>query len=126
MYNEEYCEKLDKLLTNEDFAAAAVKAASPEELKELFAQNGLETEDEMVQAMFDKLRRIEAGEELSEEDLELVAGGKISWRRIVYSAAAGAIVAVSISTLNPKVIALGVAAAVSLTVYGVKKDLGRK
>lgn len=120
MYNEEYYDKLDAILNDEEFAEAARNAESKEQLQKLFAERGLETEDEMVQAMFDKLVSIRNGEELTEEDLALVAGG--GWRRLVYSIGAAGLVVAGAATGNPVVFAMGVGAALQLTYYGVKKD----
>lgn len=124
MYNEEYLNKMEEILREADFAEAAKNVHSMDELQKLFAERGLETGEDMVQAMFDKLVSIRNGEPLSEEDLELVAGGSL--RRVAYSLVAAGVVVAAASTKNPKVIGLGVAAAVSVIAYGAKKDLGMK
>ncbi len=126
-YSDEYVKSIEDALNEEAFAEKVRGAQSKEELTSLFAEKGIETEEEMVDAMFTKMNSISNGEELSEEEMELVAGGKsrFSLRRVVYSLAAGAMVVGAISTGNPAVIALGVGAALQLTYYGAKKDLGR-
>ena len=126
LYTDEYFDKFETLVSDESFAEEAKKAASPEELARLFAEHGLETEDEMVHAMFDKMIRIESGEELTAEELELVAGGKINKLRLFCSCAATAAVMLGASTCNPVGFALGVAAAGKIMVWGAKKDLGMK
>ena len=125
MYTQEYLDKLDELIADESFTEAAVKATTTQELKQAFENHGVEAEDEMIQAMFDKLRSMEAGDELSIDDLEMVAGGRINWSRVGYSVASAVIVTASLATMNPVVIGVGVATAVGLTAKGAKKDLGK-
>ena len=119
MNTQEYLEKLDALLDNEDFAEAARNAKSAEELAMLFKDYEFEASEEMVQAMFDKMESLRSGAELTVEDLELVAGGKINWKRVGASALAAA-VTVAGASIGPWGAAAGFAAGCQI-IYAAQK-----
>ena len=109
-YNDEYIQRIEDTLNDDDFAAKARNAKTKEELTALFAGKGIETEEAMVEAMLNKLNGINNGEELTESELMLVAGGRSrhTFRRLVYTLASGGIIVAAASTGNPIVIALGI------------------
>lgn len=94
---------------------------SIEELKKLFAENGLVLDDDLAQVMFAKMTSIKNGDELTPEELEFVAGGKVNWKRVLYSAAT--LVVAGAATGNPAVFGLGCAAAVCVIQHGANEDL---
>lgn len=77
-------QKLNALFTNEAFKAEADKISTAEELQELFAKYGVEmTLDEVIDlcGVIARYMQSEDSEELSEDDLDNVAGG-IAWLAI--------------------------------------------
>ena len=78
---EQYIEKFEEAMDDEDFAKKVANAESEEEIKELFlTEKGIEMVDEVVQAAFARMKEIENGAELTEEEMEAVAGGKCYYK----------------------------------------------
>ncbi len=115
MYNDTYFETLNAALEDEAFAEAARNAANKEALVKLFAEKNIPLEDEAAQAIYDKLASLKAGDELSEEDMELVAGGAASWRQFLGCFRANVVTASSTATCgNTTVKRFGVGVALRL------------
>ena len=76
----ERLEKLGNLLSNEDFAKQFAACADKEAAAKLFADHGFEITMEELEALMAQIKAIfqklvENDGELSEEDLEMIAGG---------------------------------------------------
>lgn len=76
-------EKIKELFENEDFVKTFASCTSIADAAALFAENGLELTEAEVEGLVNQIRIIieklvENGGELSEEDLEQIAGG-INW-----------------------------------------------
>ena len=68
--------KLMEIFENEQFKEEAANLTTAEELQTLFARYGLEmSTDEVMNLCGAIVRQMESGDELSESDLEDVAGG---------------------------------------------------
>ncbi|MCL2169364.1 MAG: class IIb bacteriocin, lactobin A/cerein 7B family [Defluviitaleaceae bacterium] len=67
-------EKLTALLENEEFVDALSQAETIEGAQKLFADNDVTISIDELKALCAKAKQ-ESGEELSDEELELVAGG---------------------------------------------------
>ena len=75
-YTEAYLESIDEALADREFMETLTSIQSKEQLQELFLKSkNIKIDDAVAQAAFDKYTKISSGEELSAEDLELVAGG---------------------------------------------------
>ena len=81
-YTEEYLEQINTALEDEDFRRTLQKVANADEAIAAFAGRGIEVDTEMAQAMIEKVNYFKAGGELSEEELEMVAGGKVNWKKV--------------------------------------------
>ena len=68
-------EKIEKLLKDEAFLAKVEQCDSEEALTALLAQEGVEGDD--AKAVVESLAEYWGGEEVTEEDLEKVAGGRM-------------------------------------------------
>lgn len=92
---DELLERIEEALADPEFGSKAAKIRDVEAFKALFAERGIELSDEVAQGAIDKMVSIENGEELSAEDLDLVAGGglgkKLSGHALIWGCtAAGA------------------------------------
>jgi len=67
-------EKMQELFKDEKFVEALAGAQSPEAVQALFANNGLELTIDEIMTLKAQLKQ-EAGEELDDDELALVAGG---------------------------------------------------
>lgn len=74
-YTEKMMEAIDQALTDQAFCDTVAEAESAEAIKALFLEKGIEIDDTIANAAFEKKEKVLAGEELTPEDLELVAGG---------------------------------------------------
>lgn len=82
MMNETVAIKIKNLFADEEFAKKFSAAEDFAEVKQLFADNGIDiSDDELNHLLEAMLAKIEArdGSELSEDQLENVAGGFIEW-----------------------------------------------
>ncbi len=66
-------EKINALMEKEEFVEAFKKTTTPEEVVELFGQNGIDIPHEIADELF-QVQTYQT-DDLSEEDLEAVAGG---------------------------------------------------
>ena len=115
MYNEAYFESLNAALEDAAFAEAAKNAPSVEALAKLFAEKNVPLEAEAAQAVYEKLQSLKAGEELTAEDLEMVAGGAASWKQFLGCFRANVVTASSTTTCgNTTVKRFGVGVALRL------------
>ena len=91
-YTEKLMEEIDEALKDEAFTEKLAGAEDVETFKSIFAEKGITIDDVIAQSALDKRAAIAAnGGELSEEDLELVAGGckKCFWNCFVTGAVIG-------------------------------------
>lgn len=94
---EETLEKLVALSSDQEFLAKAISAKDSTELQKLVSENGIELDDAGAEVAFESIRK-ECDAELTEADLDQVAGGFLTL---------GAAIAIGIFA--------GIAAGVSLT-----------
>ena len=101
----ERLERLGELLKNEEFCNQFVTSESKEAAAKLFTDRGFDITDEELTALAAQIRKfthslIENGGELSEEDLEQVAGGAsdFTWDDVGTTALAGAGIGAAIGT----------------------------
>mgnify|MGYP000020202822 CR=1 FL=1 len=73
---EEAFEKLVSLSSNQEFLAKAINAKDSAELQKLASENGIELDDAGAEAAFENIRK-DCSTELTEADLDQVAGGVI-------------------------------------------------
>ena len=71
---EETLEKLVSLSSNQEFLAKAINAKDSAELQKLASENGIELDDAGAEVAFESIRK-ECSTELTEADLDQVAGG---------------------------------------------------
>ena len=80
--DQKMLDKFSEITTNEAYADAAKTIKTPEEMQKFLSDNGLEMSIEdivtIAKAFVDQNVKKD-GEELTEEDLQAVAGGKVSW-----------------------------------------------
>lgn len=74
-YTEQLLTQMDEALEDQSFVDELARAADAAGIKASFQARGIEIDDAAAEAAFDKMSRVLGGEELSVEDLELVAGG---------------------------------------------------
>lgn len=67
--------KLKELLANEEFAKKIFAIEEPEDVQKAFKEAGLELTMDEVKALGSALANAAEGKELSEDDLDSVAGG---------------------------------------------------
>lgn len=75
-------EKINELFASEEFKNEASKISTAEELQELFAKHGVEmTVDEVIElcGVIARYMEADAKEELTQNELDEVAGGVIGW-----------------------------------------------
>lgn len=81
--DQKMLDKYSEITTNKAFADVAQTIKTPEEMQRFLAEQGLEmTIDDIVtiaKAYVDQHVKKNDGEELSEEELQIVTGGKIKW-----------------------------------------------
>lgn len=71
-------EKIQKLVEDQEFVTKMLSCEEPEQVQKLFADNGVEVSLEEVKALGQSLATMaESDGELSEDDLEGVAGGSL-------------------------------------------------
>lgn len=120
-YTENMMIAIDEALKDGDFCNKLAETTRAAEIKALFLEKGIEVDDELANAAFKQKERVLAGEELSEEELELVAGGC----RKCWAAWAGAGALAGIAG-GPIGVAAGFCAGSAAGInYGIKHDLGR-
>ena len=71
---EETLEKLVTLSSDQEFLAKAISAKDSAELQKLASENGIELDDAGAEVAFESIRK-ECSAELTEADLDQVAGG---------------------------------------------------
>lgn len=113
-------EKLSNLLENEAFIKSFVSSASAEDAAALFAENGLELTVDEVQLLAKQLHNIieklfENGGELSEEDLEQIAGGRSFNLQDLKNGAGFSVIGAGIGTL----VAPGIGTAAGIAIGAV-------
>jgi len=67
-------EKIQELVTNEEFAEGMFGATTPDELMKVFAEHHVEISGVTKEEAFTKVQQIKSGE-LLEDDLENISGG---------------------------------------------------
>lgn len=67
--------QIEEILKNEELAVAVCEAATPEAIKSIMSEHGIEMDDEACAACFDKIKSVLNDDELSEDSLEEVSGG---------------------------------------------------
>ena len=68
-------ERIEELFDNEELLEKVFTAKTPDELWELFKENGVIFEDVTKEEVFDAFQKAKNTDELSEEELEDVSGG---------------------------------------------------
>lgn len=121
-YTEEYLNSIDEAMQDEEFAAKLSEIESKEQLQALFAEKNIEIDDVVAQAAFDKVANYRATGELSEDDLEMVAGGK-KGRRLLYSVLAAGVTVGCTIVGGPAGFVVGAALGCNIIYNGVKKDM---
>ena len=93
-YTEAYMRSIDEALADEEFMAKLSTAETKEQIQEIFLnEKGIEIDDTAAQAAIEKAEYIRGGGELTEEDLELVAGGCLGcWEYAARGAMAGIVI----------------------------------
>lgn len=86
---EQFQEKFEELMSNEDFRNQLKGLKERESIKNLFSNNGLELSDEVLDATMNEIKRLEETGELDENALEFISGGW-SWGNFAKGALAGA------------------------------------
>ena len=86
---EQFKEKFEELMSNDDFRNQLKGLKERESIKTLFGNNGLELSDEVLDATVKEIQRLEETGELDENALEFVSGGW-SWRACGVGLLAGA------------------------------------
>ena len=74
-YTENTMIAIDEAMQDDEFTAKLAQAADAAEIKAIFLARGIEIDDVTAEAAFAKMESIARGDELTAEDLELVAGG---------------------------------------------------
>lgn len=75
-YTKEYLKSIDEALADEAFMEKLSEATSMEQIQKIFLnEKGIKIDDAAAQAAIEKADYIRNGGELTEEDLELIAGG---------------------------------------------------
>lgn len=96
-YTEEKLSSISEAIEDKAFAAKVKGAHSADEIKTLFLDKGIEVDDEFARGAYEKIAYLENGGKLTEEELELVAGGKktrfSAWLTCVGASAAGGAIA---------------------------------
>ena len=100
----EQMEKLGALLSNEDFSKQFIACTENQAAVKLFADNGLAVTEGEAEALMAQVKAIaqkllDNNGELSEEDLEQIAGGAASTGVIAGVATASAVVGAGIGTM---------------------------
>ena len=72
---EQFQEKFEELMSNEDFRNQLKGLKERESIKNLFSNNGLELSDEVLDATMNEIKRLEETGELDEMALEFISGG---------------------------------------------------
>ena len=110
---EELNAQFEELFKNAAFMEALKDCGSESEVLGLFAEYGVHMTDEEIseakaeaKIAFDNLKN-SGNEELSEEMLENVAGGKSKWGKILKTVAGGALIVGGCMTANPYFAAAG-------------------
>ena len=93
-YTENTMIAIDEAMQDNEFTAKLAQAADAAEIKAVFLARGIEIDDVTAEAAFAKMESIARGDELTAEDLELVAGGCKScyFNCLIGGAALGALV----------------------------------
>ena len=81
VYTDEMLEKIGEVLENEDVRRALQDAANAEEIVKIFAEQGVELDLDAAQVVAERVRKFKDDGELTEEEMELVAGGRGSWKK---------------------------------------------
>lgn len=76
---DQFKEKFEELMSNEDFRNQLKGLKERESIKTLFSNNGLELADEVLDATVKEIQKLEETGELDENALEFVSGGW-SWK----------------------------------------------
>ena len=75
-YTEAYMRSIDEALADEKFADKLSSVETKEQIQKIFLnEKGIEIDDAVAQLAIEKADYIRSGGELTEEDLEIVAGG---------------------------------------------------
>lgn len=69
---------MQEVLSNEEFVMSLLELETGEEVQKALADKGLEFSLEEISLIKEKLANPDAGEELSDDDLENVAGGSVT------------------------------------------------
>lgn len=75
IYTQEYAAQIETAMADEAMLEALANAQSKEEIISLFADKGIEMEEEMAQEVYTNIRRVSESGELDEEMLDAVNGG---------------------------------------------------
>ena len=81
VYTDEMLEKIGEVLENEDVRRALQDAANAEEIVKVFAEQGVELDLDAAQVVAERVRKFKDDGELTEEEMELVAGGRGGWKK---------------------------------------------
>ena len=81
-YTDEMLEKIGEVLENEDVRRALQDAANAEEIVKIFAEQGVELDLDAAQVVAERVRKFKGDGELTEEEMELVAGGRGGWKKL--------------------------------------------
>ena len=74
-------QRIEELFSNEELIDKFAKVKTPDELVDLFKENGVEFTDVSKEQLFDAFQKAKETDELSEDDLENVNGG--FWFKVV-------------------------------------------
>lgn len=90
-YTQEYAAKIEQALEDEAMLSALANAAGKAEIVALFADKGIEMDEEMAQDVYTRVHKIGENGELDEEMLDAVNGGVIHILGAIAMIGAGAI-----------------------------------
>ena len=83
MISQEKIDRMLEILVEEEFANSLSKVKTEEEMKALFATKGLDVNVNDLVEFQELLSRFQEDyTELSEEELEMIVGGKVNWNKV--------------------------------------------